>query len=64
MRAIFFNLTSSCEVSTVWYDASFLKRNGKIIMKWLSQPVSSRVHEQNRSEAENHSEVTCASVFV
>ncbi len=31
-------------VYTVWYDAGFLKWNGKILMKWLSQPVSSCVH--------------------
>ncbi len=41
-----FILTGCCEVSvyTVWYDASFLKWNGKILMKWLSQPVSVCVH--------------------
>ncbi len=26
------------------YDANFLKLNGKILMKWLSQPASSCVH--------------------
>ncbi len=36
-------LWSFC-VYTVWYDASFLKWNGKILMKWLSQPVSVCVH--------------------
>ncbi len=41
-----FILTGCREVSvyTVWYDDSFLKWNGKILMKWLSQPVSSCVH--------------------
>ncbi len=36
-------LWSFC-VYTVWYDASFLKWNGKILMKWLSQPASVCVH--------------------
>ncbi len=37
-----FILTGCHEIAvyTVWYDASFLNSNGKILMKWLSQPVS------------------------
>ncbi len=40
-----FILTGCREVSVYTvYDASFLKWNGKILMKWLLQPLSSWVH--------------------
>ncbi len=42
-RTLFWQVAVSFCVYTVWYDASFLKWNSKILMKWLSQPVSSYV---------------------